>query len=147
MTEIIYIIFISMLPVVELRGSIPIGIEMGLPVIEVWLFAVLGNIIPIIPILVLFQPISNKLMKYKWYNRFYNWLHVRTMKRGQEKLDKYGAIGLFLLTAIPLPTTGAWTASFLATFLRVKIKYAFIAISLGVIVAGIIVVFLSDALL
>ncbi|MGD9677272.1 MAG: COG2426 family protein [Vulcanibacillus sp.] len=147
MNDILYIMFISMLPIVELRGAIPIGLGLGVPLWEVLIFSIIGNLIPIIPILVLFQPISKIFLRFKWYNKFYNWLHRRSLSKGKSKLDKYGAAGLFIFTAIPLPTTGAWTASFIASFFGIKIKYSFIAITLGVIVAGIIVTIFSNVFL
>ncbi len=147
MDNAFYIIFISMLPVIELRGAIPIGIGMGMPTVEVLILSIVGNLIPVLPILLLFQPISKLFLRFEWYNNFYNWLYKRSLNKGKSKLDKYGAAGLFILTAIPLPTTGAWTASLIAAFLGIKIKYSFIAISLGVVTAGIIVVLLSNVIL
>ena len=135
----LYVLFISMLPFFELRGSIPVGISMGLPFWEVWLLSIIGNLIPVLPILLLFQPVSKILIRFKWYQGMYNWIHRRSIKKGKNKFEKYGALSLFLFTAIPLPTTGAWTAAFLASFFQVKIKYAFPAISLGIICAGLIV--------
>lgn len=147
MNDAFYIIFISMLPVIELRGAIPIGIGMGMPILEVLLLSIVGNLLPILPILILFQPISKFFLKFQWYNNFYNWLYKRSLKKGKSKLDKYGAAGLYILTAIPLPTTGAWTASLIAAFLGIRLKYSFIAISLGVVTAGLIVVLLSNVIL
>jgi len=143
----IYVFFISMLPFIELRGSVPVGIGYGLPFWEVYLISVIGNIVPILPILILFQPISKILMRYNWYQRMYQWLYKRTVKKGKDNLDRYGALGLMLFTAVPLPTTGAWTAAFLATFFQIKIKYAFPAIAAGVIIAGFIVGGLSQVLI
>lgn len=143
----IYVFFISMLPFIELRGSVPVGIGYGLPFWEVYLISVVGNIVPILPILILFQPISKILMRYNWYQRMYQWLYKRTVKKGKDNLDRYGALGLMLFTAVPLPTTGAWTAAFLATFFQIKIKYAFPAIAAGVIIAGFIVGGLSQVLI
>ncbi len=147
MNDAFYIIFISMFPVIELRGAIPIGIGMGMPTWEVLILSIVGNLIPILPILILFQPISKIFLKFQWYNNFYNWLYKRSLNKGKSKLDKYGAAGLFILTAIPLPTTGAWTASLIAAFLGIKIKYSFISISLGVVTAGLIVLILSNVIL
>lgn len=147
MNDILYIMFISMLPIVELRGAIPIGLGLGMPMWEVLIFSIIGNLLPVIPILILFQPISKFFLKFQWYNKLYNWLYRRSLKKGKSKLDKYGAAGLFIFTAIPLPTTGAWTASFIASFFGIKIKYSFIAIALGVIVAGIIVTMFSNVFL
>lgn len=141
--KIMYLLFISMLPFIELRGAIPIGIGFGLPFWEVLFVSIIGNIIPVLPILILFQPISNILLRFKWYRRLYDKVYERTTRKGKKNLDKYGALGLFLFTAIPLPTTGAWSAALLATFFRVRIEYAFLAISFGVVTAGIIMTLIS----
>lgn len=143
----LYILFISMLPFIELRGSIPIGISLGLPFWEVFLLSVFGNMIPILPLLILFEPISRIFMRFNWYRRMYQWSYRRTLRKGKNNLDRYGAFGLFIFTAIPLPTTGAWSAALLATFLRVKISYAFPAIALGVVFAGFIMGIASNLLL
>ncbi len=127
-----------MLPFIELRGAIPIGIGFGLPFWEVLIISIIGNIIPILPILFLFQPISNILLRFRWYQSLYSKVYERTTKKGKKNLDKYGALGLFLFTAIPIPTTGAWSAALLATFFQVKLSYAFLAIASGVVAAGII---------
>lgn len=144
MNRALYILFISMLPFFELRGSIPIGIGLGMPFWEVWLLSVIGNLIPILPILILFQPVSQMLLKFSWYRNMYQFLYQRTIKKGKDSLDRYGAFGLFLFTAIPLPTTGAWSAAFLASFFQIKIYYAFPAIAFGVIFAGFLVAGLSQ---
>jgi len=146
MKKELYILFISMLPFIELRGSIPVGIGIGMPFWEVWTLSVIGNMIPILPILLLFRPISEFLNKFQWYHKIYQWICQRTIKKGKDTLDKYGALGLFIFTAIPLPTTGAWTAAFLASFFRIKIKYAFPAITGGVVFAGFIVAIFSHLL-
>lgn len=135
----LYILFISMLPFIELRGSIPIGISLGIPFWEVWLLSVTGNLIPILPILVLFQPVSKVLIRFNWYRKMYDWLYIRSYTKGKNQLDRYGALGLFFFTMIPLPTTGAWSAAFFASFFQIQIKYAFPAIVLGVIFAGFLV--------
>lgn len=147
MNKELYILFISMLPIIELRGSIPIGIAIGMPFWEVWVLSIIGNMIPIFPILVLFQPVSQFLFKFKWYTRMYNWIYNHSMKKGKDTLNRYGAFGLFVFTAIPVPSTGAWTAAFLASFFRIKIQYSFPAIAFGVIAAGFIVAVFSKFLL
>ncbi len=147
MKKELYVLLISMLPFFELRGSIPIGIAMDMSFWKVWTISIIGNLFPILPILILFQPISQFFIRFQWYRNLYQWFYRRTMKKGKDKLEKYGAMGLFLFTAIPLPTTGAWTAAFLASFFRIRIQYAFTAISMGVIVAGSLVAIFSHILL
>lgn len=146
MNAALYIIFISMLPFIELRGAIPIGMSLGMPFWEVWIFSIIGNIIPILPILILFQPISKLLLRFKWFQRLYDWLYQRSARKGKDQLNRYGAVALFLFTAIPLPTTGAWSAALIASFFQIKIRYAFFSILLGVISAAFLVGGLSHML-
>ncbi|OEF96380.1 ligand-binding protein SH3 [Desulfuribacillus alkaliarsenatis] len=144
-TELIVIIIAAM-PVIELRGAIPVGVELGLPVFKAWYLSIIGNLLPILPILYFFQPISNIMLRFKWYQSFYNWLYNRTMRKS-DRVQKYGAIGLIFFTAVPLPTTGAWTACLAAILFRIPIKMAFAAIAAGVIFAGVIVAILSGMFL
>lgn len=140
------VIIIAMLPIIELRGAIPVGVELGLPLLEAWYLSIIGNMLFVLPVLYLFQPISNWLLRFMWYNKFYDWLYNRTMKRS-DKVQKYGALGLILFVAIPLPTTGAWTACLAAILFRVPIFLAFAAIAVGVLIAGVIVALLSGIFL
>jgi uncharacterized membrane protein len=130
------IIFISCFPVLELRGAIPIALSVfHMPFWEAYVLSVIGNMLPVLPLLFLFQPLSNYLVRFVWYKRFYDWLYERTLRRGKD-IQKYGAIGLILFTAVPLPTTGAWTACLAASFFKIRIRYAFVSIFIGVIIAG-----------
>lgn len=130
------VVVISAMPILELRGGIPFAFLAGLSYGEALFYSILGNLLPIIPILVLFRPISTFFMRFPVYKNFYDWLYNRTMKKS-ENVEKYGAIGLILFTAIPLPTTGAWTACLAAILFFIPFRYAFLAISTGVVIAGI----------
>ncbi|OEH84669.1 ligand-binding protein SH3 [Desulfuribacillus stibiiarsenatis] len=140
------VVIIAALPIIELRGAIPVGVELGLPIFQAWYLSILGNLLPILPILYFFQPLSNYLMRYRIYQKFYDWLYNRTMRKS-DKVQQWGALGLVLFTAVPLPTTGAWTACFAAILFRIPVRLSFSAISLGVVLAGFIVAFLSNMLL
>ena len=134
-TEVIVVV-ISVMPILELRGGIPFAFLAGLSYSEALFYSLLGNLLPIIPILVLFRPLSTYLMRFPVYKHFYEWLYNRTMKKSKN-VEKYGAIGLILFTAVPLPTTGAWTACLLAILFFIPFRAAMLAISTGVIIAGV----------
>lgn len=143
----IVVLVISMFPILELRGGLPLAIrEFDMSFGQAYIYSVIGNMAPVLPLLLLFQPISKILMRYQWYEKFYNWLYNRTMKKSQ-KVEKYGAIALILFTAVPLPTTGAWTACAAACFLNIRIKFAFTAIFIGVLIAGLVVGVFSESFL
>lgn len=131
----VLVIIVSATPILELRGGIPLAMGFGFPFWKALFLSLFGNILVILPILILFQPMSRILLRFNWYTRFYNWLYGRTLKKSAQ-VKKYGFISLALFTAIPLPTTGAYSACAAACFFAIPIRYAFPAISLGVVVAG-----------
>lgn len=131
--------FVSMLPVIELRGGLPIAIGLGLPPRVALPLCVLANCVPIVPILLLFQYLLKLLRGFGGiFARFANWMETHAAKH-QTTLDQYASFGLFVITAIPLPGTGAWTASMLASLAHVSIRKAAPAIMAGVMAAGVIV--------
>jgi uncharacterized membrane protein len=133
------VIIISAMPILELRGGLPLAyLHYDFTILKSFLISVLGNALPIVPILLFFQPISRWMQKFNWYNRFYNWLHNRTMKKSND-VQKYGAIGLIIFTAVPLPTTGAYSACLAALLFNIRFPYAFLSIFSGVVIAGILV--------
>ena len=127
-----------MIPVLELRGAIPIGVAGGLPVLVAMFIAMVGNLVPI-PILIVFT------------RKVFDWLKTKgKIKTFVEKLEakahakseivhKYEWWGLCILVAIPLPGTGAWTGALVAAVLGMRLKKAMPAIAVGVLIAGIIV--------
>lgn len=130
------VVIISAMPILELRGGIPVAAAFGLTYYEAFMYGMIGNLLPILPILILFRPISTFMMRFPLYKRFYDWLYNRTMKKS-EKVEKYGAMGLILFTAVPLPTTGAYTACLAAILFFIPTRLAFFAIAFGVLIAGI----------
>lgn len=132
------IMFLGALPISELRGAIPIGLSFGMSLSKVFWLSVLGNSIIIIPALFLFEPVSNKLRKFRIWSRFFNWLFERTRKKS-ENIQKYEALGLMLFVAVPLPMTGAWSGVIAASLFKIRFRYAFAAIITGVFIAGLIV--------
>lgn len=129
----------SMVPVMELRGAIPIGVGLGLPLIPCIITCVLGNMVPVPFIIIFIQRI------FAWMRRKSAKLDALVSKleakayKNKELVDKYELLGLLILVAIPLPGTGAWTGALLAALLGIRLKNAFPAIFGGVIIAGIIV--------
>jgi uncharacterized membrane protein len=109
-----------------------------MPLIKIFTLAILGNLIPVIPLYLLLQPVSKRLSHIPLFRAFFNWLFSHT-KRRAEIIQRYEALGLMLFVAIPLPITGAWTGTIAAALFKVRFKYAMLAIISGVIIAGIIV--------
>ena len=119
------VFFVSMVPVVELRGAIPIGLGLGLPVLPTYVICVLGNMLPV-------------LFIYLFARRF---LIVKGEKGGRKLEEKAGkglTVALLLFVGIPLPGTGAWTGTLAASILDMKFKDVLIACMGGVLLAGII---------
>ncbi|MDI6817072.1 MAG: small multi-drug export protein [Actinomycetota bacterium] len=137
--ELIVFLF-SALPIVELRGGIPLGIAIyKLEPWRVFLLACAGNLIPVVPLLLFLNPVSGWLAKRsRRFAALFDWLFEKTRKKHTDKMERYGAVGLFLFVGVPLPGTGAWTGALIAFLFDVHFKYAFPAILLGVLFAGII---------
>jgi len=141
-------LLIAMLPIAELRGAIPWALAStpyggGLSWQSAYLYAVLGNFIPIIPILLLIVPVSNRLRRFKLFNRFFSWLFARTRRKAQKNIEKFEALGLAVFVAIPLPVTGAWTGALAAFVFGIKFPKAVASILAGILMAGVIVTLAS----
>jgi uncharacterized membrane protein len=134
---------IAALPIVELRGAIPVGIvAFKMPWWEAYLIAVAGNMIPIPFILLLLGPLSRFCMQFKSGRTFFNWLFARTRKKSAS-IEKYEALGLTVFVAIPLPMTGAWTGAMAAFVMGIPFWKAMLYNLLGVMIAGVIMTALS----
>ena len=133
------------LPLSELRGAIPLAIlKFGFNPYKAFILSVLGNILPILPLLFGLEKISEYLShKFYWFNKFFNWLFERTRRKHGAKFGRWQNFALVVLVAIPLPFTGGWTGSLCAFVFGIPFKKAFPLIALGVIIAGIIVTFTS----
>lgn len=131
---------VSMLPIVELRGAIPFGIE-GLDMnwLRVFLISIFGNMLPVPFVIWIIRPLIEWLLKSRMFSKVGKWIDERT-KRKSESVTKYKKLGLFILVAIPLPGTGAWTGATVAGLLDMRLKDALPAIFAGVIAAGILVI-------
>lgn len=136
---------IAMLPVSELRGAIPVGL--GAWHLSWWvtlLAAVVGNMIPVIFILLFMNPVASLLRRHiPLLDKFFTWLFERTRKKIYHQHQKWGDIALVTFVAIPLPATGAWSGALAAFLLGIPFRKALPLITLGVIIAGIIVTLLS----
>lgn len=135
------VVFLSMLPLLELRGAIPWALAPGgggLPWTEGVPLAVLGNMIPVVPLLLWLGPVSDFLRRFPLLDRFFTWLFRRTRRKGG-LVEKYRAIGLVLFVAIPLPVTGAWTGAAAAFVFGVPFRQALPAILGGVLIAATVV--------
>ena len=135
------VFFISMVPLIELRGAIPYSQVMGLPLLQSYIIAILGNMLPV-PIIYLF---ARKVLEWgagkPLLGGFFTWC-LDKGKRGGEKLQSKAGRGLFvallLFVGVPLPGTGAWTGTLAASLLDFDFKSSVLAVMGGVIVAGII---------
>lgn len=133
------VLCLAMLPILELRGAIPWAIwGSGLSWQDAFLWAAIGNFIPVIPILLLLEPCANFLRRWRLFDRFFEWLFARTRRKGKW-IEKYEALGLLFFVGIPLPGTGAWTGALAAFIFGIRFKLSLPAITLGILLAGVIV--------
>ncbi len=128
---------IAMVPIAELRASIPIAYATHkLPMWQICIWSVIGNMIPIFFILWLLEPVSRFLMEHsKTFDRFFTWLFERTRRKLGNKYEIYEDIALMLFVAIPLPVTGAWTGAVAAFVFGIPYRRAIVFIFLGVLIA------------
>lgn len=138
------VILTAALPIIELRGAIPVGISLGLSPIHATILAFIGSMIPVPFILFTIRPIFNYLKTTKVFKKLVHKLTNKSLSTNSYKIKKYGAWGLILIVAIPLPGTGVWSGSLIAALMNIRFKWAFPAILLGNIIAGILVMLLSS---
>lgn len=161
---------LGMCPIIEIRGAIPVGVGMGLSYFEAFIVGLIGNIIPIYFIVKYIGPIfdffkSDIAKKYEnvkfigpilkfinplfiFIRKIINWASDKATKHieSDERLQNYTALGLFIFVAIPIPGTGAWVGSLIANFLHMPIKKAWLPLALGVLGAGLIVLFATGSI-
>ena len=133
---------ISMVPIVELRGAIPVAESLGLDIFIYYPVAIIANMLPV-PIIYLF---ARKVLEWgkdkKIIGKFFTWCLEKGEKGGAKLKEKAGETGTFfallLFVGIPIPGTGAWTGTLAASFLKLGFKTSIIAVMLGVLMAGII---------
>ena len=137
------VFFMSMVPIIELRGAVPYGVTMGMPLLPVLIVSILGNMVPVPFIILFIRKIFEWMKKREGFMRN---VAVKMEERALAKegiIQKYAAFGLYVLVAIPLPGTGAWTGALVAAIFRLKLRYAFPIILAGVATAGVIMTVIS----
>jgi uncharacterized membrane protein len=133
------VVIIAVLPIVELRGALPIAINVfNMPWYWAYLLAVIGNMLPVPILLLFFEALARVISKVEIGKRLVNWVLERTRRHGKF-IERYERIGLMLFVSIPLPFTGAWTGSIAAFLMGMKFRYSFLSILCGVLISGTIV--------
>jgi len=133
------VVIISALPVVELRGALPVAIRLfDLPWYQALYLALIGNLLPVPLLLLFFESVASVTSKTDTGRRLVDWVFKRTRKHAAI-VEKYERIGLTLFVAIPLPGTGAWTGSIAAFLCGLKFNRSFLSIAAGVVISGAIV--------
>lgn len=133
----LYVFFLSMLPLVELRGSILMGAGLDLPWVGNFIVSVIGNMLPIPFILLFIRKILAWMHTTKHFHKIAEWLENKAHSKSDQVL-RYASLGLMLFVAIPLPGTGAWTGALIAALLDMRMKYALPSIFVGVVIAAFI---------
>ncbi len=130
---------LAMLPISELRGAIPYAMTVGgMTWQQAFVISVIGNFVPVIPILLLLGPISDWSRRWPVCDRFFTWVFERTRRKGK-LIERFEALGVCLFVAVPLPMTGAWTGAAAAFVFGVRYRLAIPAIAAGILIAGAIV--------
>ncbi|KYK30330.1 MAG: hypothetical protein AYK19_18465 [Theionarchaea archaeon DG-70-1] len=146
MDTLLKLIFVSLLPWIELRGGIPLGVSMGLNPVHVFVICTVTDIVLIPVLLVFLRYIMPIILKIEFINRFYQWNVVSTLKR-YERYKKWEELGLALFVAIPLPFTGVYSGTFVSYLLNFKKREAFVSVASGAVMAGVVVTALSVGIL
>lgn len=127
----------AMVPVLELRGAIPVGVAAGLPPLTACVAAVLGNLVPVPLIMLLVRRVFDWLRDSAVFGPKIVWLERRAHLKGRV-VRKYRLLGLIILVGIPLPGTGAWTGALVAALLDIRLRHAVPAIFVGLLIAAVI---------
>ena len=141
MIEELKVFLIAMSPIFELRGSIPMALGVfHLPIWSAFLISVIGNIVPVVFILLLLETVSDFLSRHScFFQRFFTWLFERTRKKHAKTFETGRNLALLIFVAIPLPLTGAWTGALCAFLFGIPFKRALPTIAGGVVIAGVII--------
>ncbi len=135
----IAIMLIALIPIVELRGAIPIGILFfHLQWHWVILASIVGNMLPIFFVLFIFRFVEKFLRRFKPFDKLFDWFFAKTLAKS-ESVEKYQELGLTFFVGIPLPVTGAWTGSLIAYLMHLSYAKSILYIFLGVLSAAVIV--------
>ncbi|MDD4662008.1 MAG: small multi-drug export protein [Candidatus Pacebacteria bacterium] len=142
MNELLQVFLISMVPVFEIKASIPMGIVLfNLPVWQVFVVSFLGNTLICMFLLAFLEVVSEFLIKHSsFFKKFITWLFERTRRKNLKKFEDYRDFALFVLVALPFPLTGTWTASLCAFLFGISFKRALFLIIIGSLVASFIII-------
>ncbi len=144
--NIVYVFLCSMVPIIELRGAIPMGAAFNLPFYINYIICVIGNILPVPFILLFIRHILHWMKKIPKLDKIAIWIENKAEKN-KAKVLKYATFGLYVFVALPLPGTGAWTGALVAAMLDMRFKKAIPAILFGVMTAGVIMTLASYGVL
>lgn len=138
------VFFCSMLPIIECRGAVPLGWGLGLPWWQTALFSIAGNLLPVPFILLFMRAILNwmRTCRVKFFHKIAAWLDKKIEKH-KGTIEKYSYFGVMIFIAVPLPGTGAWTGTLIASVLGLEPKKSFVAAVGGVLVATAVMTVLS----
>lgn len=130
-----------MTPIGELRSAIPVAkMVYKMPMLHAYIIAVLGNLIPVVFLLLFLEKTSEFLKRHLlFFDKFFSWFSQKTKKKMSPQIKKFGALALVIFVALPLPTTGAWSGSLVAFLFNIPFKKAFPLIALGVMIAGVVI--------
>ena len=146
LTKYLSVFLISMVPMIELRGAIPVGVAMGLPLWQVYIISIIGNMLPVPFIFFLARRVLEWGADKPVIGKFFTFCLEKGHKGGQKLQEKAGRglfVALLLFVGIPLPGTGAWTGTLAASLLDMDFKSSVIAVMCGVVLAGVIMGLLS----
>ncbi len=135
----IFVVLVSMAPILELRGAMPIGMGMGLNPKFVFLASLIGNIAVIPFILLLLEPIFKFLERWTFFKKIIDKTKNNVSEKFEKARDRYGPLALIIFVAIPLPGSGAWSGALAAKLFGIKNRVAIPSIAIGVIIASLIV--------
>lgn len=142
----LYVLAMSMMPIVELRGAIPLGVSLGFSTLHSTVLSVIGNSLIVPILLAIIEPLFSHMKRLEQLRGFVERLEVRAASKVQN-YRKYRLLGLFLLVAVPIPTTGVYTGCIAAVILRIRPRNAAAAIIAGVVAAGAIVFMVTEHIL
>lgn len=138
LNDILKTLVTGMLPILEIRGAIPVGVAAGMDPWVSFAVGLIGNMIPVPFLILLTRKVLNWMKKHHLLDKFTSFLERKGSEKAK-KVQRYSFWGLFILVAIPLPGTGAWTGALVASLLDMRLKRALPAIGMGVAVAGLII--------
>ena len=133
--DYIKLMLLSMVPVIELRGAIPLGIAMDLNPVYVYISCLIGSSLVSIPVVLIFRQVIDFFRHRKYFNIVIRWIDAKIESRAK-KLKAASILGLIVFVGVPLPTTGSWSGSALASILKMRIKDALLGVFIGNTIAG-----------